>query len=417
MPQAQVVLPVLEQHAEEAAFLWLLRSAAVVAPHYGLTDIAELDMRVEAHLDGLRIGAETGWALCVEQLAAAEPGELFAACVMAFESNQRDRIDVVLDAMAQEPEALPGAVSALGWLPFDWAQPHLRSLIDSDDPLLRRVGLRGAAVHRWWADGAFARELSRSAPAPLAAALRSVGELADATVLAPCREWLSDKDQTLAFWAAWSLAITRQRDGLDALVDIASAGGPFADPAIRLAGRALHPAEALGWQQSLAAGDGTQRHAIELAGAIGDPRLVPWLIEQMTIDELARPAGEAFSTITGIDLAYDDLDRDAPEDFEAGPTEDPEDEDVAMDRDEDLPWPDPDRVEERWGEAGRALIPGQRHLLGQEITAAGVQSALQAGQQRQRAAAAIEAKLLAPEQPLFEVRAPGPRQRWALGAA
>jgi len=40
---------------------------------------------------------------------------------------------------------------------------------------------------------------------------------------------------------------------------------------------------------------------------------------------------------------------------------------------------------------------------------------LRRGSQRQRAAAAIELALINPAQPLFEVRAPGYRQRAALG--
>ena len=39
---------VVEQHAEEASFLWLLRDDAVRAPNYNLQDIADLDERVEA---------------------------------------------------------------------------------------------------------------------------------------------------------------------------------------------------------------------------------------------------------------------------------------------------------------------------------------------------------------------------------
>ena len=40
---------VVEQHAEEAAFLWILREGAVHAPHYALKDLRKLDLRVEAH--------------------------------------------------------------------------------------------------------------------------------------------------------------------------------------------------------------------------------------------------------------------------------------------------------------------------------------------------------------------------------
>jgi hypothetical protein len=48
-----VIESIVEQHAEEAAFLWLLRDAAVRAPHYSLKDLADIDERVEAHIDGL----------------------------------------------------------------------------------------------------------------------------------------------------------------------------------------------------------------------------------------------------------------------------------------------------------------------------------------------------------------------------
>jgi hypothetical protein len=49
-----IIPEIIDQHAEEAAFLWLRRDAAVHQPHYDIEDLAELDERVEAHLDGLR---------------------------------------------------------------------------------------------------------------------------------------------------------------------------------------------------------------------------------------------------------------------------------------------------------------------------------------------------------------------------
>jgi len=48
-------------------------------------------------------------------------------------------------------------------------------------------------------------------------------------------------------------------------------------------------------------------------------------------------ASEALSLITGLDIANEDLEQDAPEGFEAGPTERPEDEDVSLDPDEEGP--------------------------------------------------------------------------------
>ena len=61
-----IISVVIEQHAEEAAFLWLLRSGAVQKPNYDLNDLTELDNRVEAHVDGLRIAGDAGWDICQE---------------------------------------------------------------------------------------------------------------------------------------------------------------------------------------------------------------------------------------------------------------------------------------------------------------------------------------------------------------
>ena len=62
-----VILSVLGRHAEEAAFLWLLRDRAVARPQYTLDSLAELDQRVEAHLDGLRVAGEIGARLAQDQ--------------------------------------------------------------------------------------------------------------------------------------------------------------------------------------------------------------------------------------------------------------------------------------------------------------------------------------------------------------
>ena len=81
---------IIEQHAEEAAFLWLLRDSAVIEPPYLLTDVAQLDDRTEANIDGLRIAGDEGWEICKETLAWDEAGDIFTAAVIAFESGNDD---------------------------------------------------------------------------------------------------------------------------------------------------------------------------------------------------------------------------------------------------------------------------------------------------------------------------------------
>lgn len=115
--KSAVISAIVEQHAEEAAFLWILRDAAVRAPHYRLKDLAKLDNRVEAHIDGLRIAGEEGWRLCEEGLRIGEAGEVFAAAMLAFEEQNGERIDTLVTVARQSDEAFRGLVSALGWIP------------------------------------------------------------------------------------------------------------------------------------------------------------------------------------------------------------------------------------------------------------------------------------------------------------
>ncbi len=100
--------------------------------------------------------------------------------------------------------------------------------------------------------------------------------------------------------------------------------------------------------QRLAASDAQVRLVIEGSGIVGDPAYVPWLIKQMADDNLARLAGEAFTLITGADLALLDFEGDRPERMESGPNDKPDDPNVEMDADEGLPWPDPAKVQTWW---------------------------------------------------------------------
>ena len=89
---SQIVSNVVNQHAEESSFNWVLRDKAVSAPHYSLDDLAKLDTRIDAHIDGLRIAGDDGWEVCQQQLEFEEPGEVFTAAVLALESKNQNRI-------------------------------------------------------------------------------------------------------------------------------------------------------------------------------------------------------------------------------------------------------------------------------------------------------------------------------------
>jgi hypothetical protein len=60
----EFVCGIYQQRAEEAAFLWTLRDAYAVRPHFSLFDLTNLDSRLDAHLDGLRVAGDDGWEIC-----------------------------------------------------------------------------------------------------------------------------------------------------------------------------------------------------------------------------------------------------------------------------------------------------------------------------------------------------------------
>jgi uncharacterized protein (TIGR02270 family) len=169
------------------------------------------------------------------------------------------------------------------------------------------------------------------------------------------------------------------------------------------------------WHNKLAQDVQSIRIAIIAAGAFGDPASIPWLMEQMKVPELARVAGEAFTMITGVDIALEDLDAEKPEGFEAGPTENPGDDNVEMDPDENLPWPGSELIAKWWTQRQAEFQKGTRYLLGKPISVDWCQQVLRTGRQRQRAAAALELAILQTGQPLFNVASPGFRQQQLLG--
>jgi uncharacterized protein (TIGR02270 family) len=150
---------------------------------------------------------------------------------------------------------------------------------------------------------------------------------------------------------------------------------------------------------------------IQGAGVAGDPRYVPWLVRQMADLKLTRLAGESFSFITGVDLAHLNLDRERPEDFESGPNDNPDDADVSTDPDDDLPWPDPPKIQAWWDVNSSRFTEGVRYFVGAPVTPEHCVHVLKEGYQRQRIAAAQHLCLLRPGMQLFPTSAPARRQR------
>ena len=433
------ILAVQARHAEDVISTQAIRGAVIGNANFTLPDLAKLDLRLEAHIDGLRIAGDEGWTLVRRELAWRQPGEVFAASVLALDPvsvGHPERLAEVFALIDKKPALAKGLISALGWLLWPQAEPHARRLASSSTPWKQRAGIAAFAIHRQDPDKAsfngphssnlLQRALTSEDRSTRARAARAAGELGRVDLVPYLQDdltprKLSDAEPATAeprfsetrFSAAWSTALLAgYTRAVEVLQEIASAPNPYQQRALSLALRCMRPHDALVWQAQLART--TPRLGLIAAGVIGDPALIPGLLDHMAEPALARVTGEAFTSISGVDLAYQSLDRRKPEDFESGPSEDPADADVGLDPDDRLPWPEPTKVNGWWQAHKTRFQPGTRHLLGQPITRESLQGALRTGKQRQRAAAALELVLLDRGQPLFETRAPGFRQQQML---
>lgn len=416
-PVAAVVL----QHAEELADLRVQRAALVRAPHLGLPDLHDLDTRLAAHHDGLAVAGESGTSSCLGQaLEHATTGTMFAAAAHAIGRRDDAALNCLFAGARWSAGALRGVVSGLAWMPPGCMAGIVQPLLASDDPFRRLIGLATCRLHGIDPGPALAAGLQSDHVPLRAQALLAAGSLGRTDVLETVRAAL--EDAAVAGEAARALCLLGEPEPAWPVLQALVLDGP-ADRrdthwiALILLMLSL-PFEAAGdlvysIGQSSQGNLARQRLAIRAAGLHGSADWLPWLIEQMKDGSChARLAGESFSTITGVDFAALGLDRPAPE-VAAGDLSD-DAEDVAMDEDEGLPWPDPGRVRPWWDAHAARLPASGRCFMGAPPSVAHCEQVLRTGTQRQRIAAAHSLCVLQPGRPLFNCAAPAWRQQRLL---
>lgn len=437
------VMVVVQQHAEEVAALRHVRSVLLRAPHVQLHRLQRLDERIAAHLDGLMESGEAGLAALQAALEVPSPGVLFALGVCALQRRHSQLLTHLVTLAGAVPEAESGWLSALGWVSSEDLQGTVRALLGSKVPLHRAWALTACAMHRV-DPGAVLAQAAKDADATVRArAWRVAGQLgrldlADAArqALLPSSSSTQDEHATVVIqpvqadagaqaWsdkraAAWALTLWGM--GQNELVRQALLSLPEGQPyPPQDAHRLAVMAAPMDWGRDQVRALTTQaeakplakRRMMRMAAWVGDVQVVPWLIHHMADDRWARLAGEAFSLITGADIAALALERDQEEVPESPVKDDPLDSDVSLDEDDSLPWPDQHRVQAWWQSQTPRFVAGQRYFVGAPPSLAHASQVLRTGGQRQRIMAAEYLSLLQPGAGLFPVAAPAWRQnRW-----
>jgi len=408
-PNTAIIEEIVDQYFDEAAFLWSQRDIAATAIGYNLSDLVFMDERIEAHIDGLRVAGDYGWQLCEAGLNPEDPGTVFAASVIAFESGDKEHIDLVVAASNETRAAFRAAVSALGWMNNIRFNALITGLVSDKSRLYRRLGVAACGI-RGINPRTYLDQAANSGDLFLKTlALKVAGRLKRLDLLPLLLTHLQHEDQACRFEAARSALLMGDKSAMDTIRTFLLSKSRYSLPAMQVGLRVVDGPTALNWLKTMYRSPEQRRQMLIGIGIAGDPAFIPMLIKQMKNPELARVAGDAFSMITGVDLEAENLEGEWPDGFEAGPNDDPDDDNVDLDEDEALSWPEADLVAQWWADNHQALHAGNRYLAGSIISAEHCSYVLENGSQRHRQAAALELALASPEAPLTNTRKPGHR--------
>lgn len=397
---------ICEPVADDASFLWVLRSIVVNQPDYDLADLSALDARIDATFNALMTAPEESWDICASAMSIQQSGELFAAANIAFRSLDVRKIQQVIETGTQSSEAFIGLAGALAWLPGRLCHSWIKKFFTSKDLDHKHLAVTACSLRREdpreYLTSIIQREDCMAHKLLYARSLRLIGELKRMDLASAVHAALQSKDPMILFWATWSLTLLGNKSVIENLKTFVLSENPYQARAIDLAFRVLPTDEAREWINLLAKNPQQIRQVIRASATFGDPHAINWLITQMRVPALMRLAGEAFTTITGIDLEKHGLAlAELPNLDDQLPNEDPADSNVQMDEDGRLPFPDVDKVAAVWQKYQQRFVAGQRYFMGQGITAEHLTAVYASANQRQRRAAGLELALLQPSQYLL----------------
>jgi uncharacterized protein (TIGR02270 family) len=380
-----------------------------------LPQLARHDERISAHLDGIAVAGEMGIELCKLVLDPPSAGAMFAAAVGTIESRNAERLRGLLNLARAVHASRPGLASALGWVSASSLRGITKALLESPDPWWQELGVAACAMHRVDPGEMIGRAMTCPDESVRVRALRAAACLGRIDLRGACVDAMHAGSPALTLEAGRAALLLGERSTeTDAMQRFATEPGRSGDIARALLLKLATAEQARALLKVLHGAPTHIRELIRAVGSAGDPQYVPWLIGQMEDPGLARIAGESFSLIAGLVIGQAGLERLRPEAFEAGPSDDPADDDVAIDEDDGLPWPDPAKIAAWWQVNSTRFAAGGRYFMGGPPTPTHCLSVLRHGSQRQRHHAAQYLCLLKPGTPLFNIAAPAWRQQRLL---
>ncbi|QKC85188.1 hypothetical protein [Mesorhizobium sp. NZP2077] len=310
MQRIATIPSIIEQHVEDAAFLWHRRAREIDGHLMGPFDIGRIDQRLDANLDGLFAAGQAAWDLVTARFADyQEPPELFLLGALAFEWQSAPAIRFALESAGPLGKsglsALSGAVARSS---PDRLKPFVARWLNSTVATERALGV-GALYHHEVDPGPRLAELLTDRDAEVRRrALKLAGARRRRDVIvevAACMEARGAEERLQAAVAACLLGEARlAQPVLDKMLE----GYPeFAGAVMDIRLLTTPSIAARSWWQQFVSTPATREAAVAASGLLGDMAIMPWLIEKMQSPELAYAAGLALRDLIEIDFNDTDV--------------------------------------------------------------------------------------------------------------
>jgi uncharacterized protein (TIGR02270 family) len=408
----------IDESLDEASFLWRRWESELTSLTRNLDEIwSWTEDRLHGALDGVRIGGANIIDMAAEALGSSDLDRITATTAVLASSAERDATDAVVTALGiADGEKLRAIVRALELLGSDQVLRAAASALAAGEPAHAGALCRLKAFRRVAPGDEMLKAVKSNIPEPQIDAVRAAPYL-------PARqaeEWITaatrsgdagvrsaavESGLSIGTDSAWNIAKSFARQ-LDAH------SGPYLKLVAMFGSAEEHeivyaalPIPAL------------QVQAIWALGHIGTVRAVESCIAGMQYEPLARACGEAYSWITGADLARDGLAAqevlpDVPafedDDLEANLVPPPE----AL-----WPLPEPEAVRRHWAARRTDFADDVRHVRGVPTSRETLTTAIETGPMLRRPDLVLELRARTRGKYDVEPRAFTSRQRQMMAAS
>jgi uncharacterized protein (TIGR02270 family) len=413
-----IIVDILEEHFEEAEFLWQQRENLLWSRVSTLDALADLEERLLAHVDGLVLGDEEAWALLEPKLFAGQQGEVFVAAIAALESANPARIQLVRDALAgAEEDILDGICHALRHTSCPDVENLVSPLLSSEAGAVRAAAIDVLSFRRISpATELLQAGLKAQDPLVVAAAARAAGRIRTVELKYALEPTWENPSPLVRLEAIRAGLLSGNEKAIGRCRTSVLGRNEEAGEATILLGLAGHQQDVPVLVDALGAAS-LIRGAIVSLGYLGYVAAMDALIRCAADPELARPAGQAVQTLVGVNLEKENLALKGKAAAAGTAVEADDGDEWQIDPDEDLPIPDPEKLKEWWRKNSSRFDTNTRYRHGRPCGLQGLIADLHTGTLAARHHTALEIAMIDPSRPLLETHAFAVRQRREMAAS